>query len=82
MTLSTSQVLAWLVAILVLAVGAVAAHASRRASEARKARAAWAQAALELAHAKAEHAAGKMSDEELSKELGRVLRSRGGSAPD
>ena len=81
MTLSASQVLAWLVVAFALVLLVVASYAKKRANEARRTRAALAQSALDLAHVKAEHEAGKMNDEELSKELDRLLRPRNGSAP-
>ena len=62
-----------LVVALALALIAAAAHAKKRANEAQQARAAWAQSALDLAHAKAQHSAGRMSDEDLAKELGSIL---------
>ena len=81
MTLSPSQGITELVVVVTLVLLVVAAYATKRANAARRTRAALAQSALELAHAKAEHEAGRMDDEELSKELGRLLRPRNGSAP-
>lgn len=74
MTLSASQVLAWLVVAFALVLLVVASYAKKRANEARRTRAALAQSALDLAHAKAEHAAGRLSNKELAEELQSMLQ--------